>query len=152
MRRPAPAIGLRGDALDVPTRSASGLAAPAQPEGEDPRRQQRRGRGQRHIGRGEGDRLAALAEAQSGFAADLVRPLARAWAAMARQNWAKALEELVPVMSQTERLGGSRAQRDLIELAYVQVLLKLGQTDEARRSLMTRRQVLATAPPVAAMH
>ena len=105
-----------------------------------------------HAMAGEGDRLAALAEAQSGFAADLVRPLARAWAAMARQNWAKALEELVPVMSQTERLGGSRAQRDLIELAYVQVLLKLGQTDEARRSLMTRRQVLATAPPVAAMH
>ncbi|MEO9463825.1 MAG: tetratricopeptide repeat protein [Marinomonas sp.] len=104
-----------------------------------------------HAMAGEGDRLAYIAETAQGFAGDLVRLVARSWLAIARQDWALALEGLVTVMGSTERLGGSRAQRDLLELAYVNVLLKLGQTDEARRSLQTRRPVLSPAPPLAAM-
>ncbi|MDP5216551.1 tetratricopeptide repeat protein [Ruegeria sp. 2205SS24-7] len=103
-----------------------------------------------HAMAGEGARLAKIAETAKGFAGDLVRPVARAWGAIAREDWAGALADLSQTMARTERLGGSRAQRDLLELTYVNVLLKLGQIDEARRSLTTRRPVLAEAPPVAA--
>jgi len=101
-----------------------------------------------HAMAGDGERLARLAETDKGFAGDLVRPVARAWGEIARQNWAAALEHLSGVMATNERFGGSRAQRDLIELAYVNVLMKLGLTDEARRTLTSRRPVLAKAPPV----
>ncbi|THH38257.1 tetratricopeptide repeat protein [Aliishimia ponticola] len=92
---------------------------------------------------GEGEKLARLADTQTGFAADLVRPVARAWAAMAAQDWQGALAELTPVMGEAVRLGGSRAQRDLLELSYVNVLMKLGLTEEARRVITTRRPVIA---------
>lgn len=104
-----------------------------------------------HAMAGQGDRLAHIADTAQGFAGDLVRPLARAWGAIARQDWTAALGALVPVMAVTERVGGSRAQRDLLELTYANVLLKLGKSDEARRSLATRRPVLAAAPPVAGL-
>lgn len=105
-----------------------------------------------HAMAGEGERLARISETATGYAGDLVRPLARAWGAIARADWATALADLSRVMATTERLGGSRAQRDLIELAYVNVLMKLGFADEAHRTLATRRSVLSVAPPVARMH
>ncbi len=101
-----------------------------------------------HAMAGEGDRLAHIAATAKGFAGDLVRPVARAWGDIARGNWSAALGHLAPAMATTERLGGSRAQRDLLELAYVNVLVKLGLTDEARRALRLRRPVLAEAPPI----
>ena len=64
----------------------------------------------------------------------------------------KELEALAGVMATTERLGGSRAQRDLIELAYVHCLLRLGHAEEARRTLRLRRPVLSGAPPVLGLH
>ena len=103
-----------------------------------------------HAMAGNGDRLAHIVDSAQGFAGDLVRPVARAWGAIARQNWQEAIAELGHVMGTTERLGGSRAQRDLLELTYAAVLLRLGYGDEARRSLSTRRPVLAAAPPIAA--
>ena len=105
-----------------------------------------------HAMAGQGDRLAHIAETATGFAGDLVRPVARAWGAMAREDWAAALEDLVAVMATNERLGGSRAQRDLLELSLANVLLKLGLSDEARRCLSMRRAVLAQAPPLAALN
>lgn len=105
-----------------------------------------------HAMAGDGDRLARIAETAKGFAGDLVRPVARAWGEIARENWPAALESLSHVMATTERLGGSRAQRDLVELAYVNVLMKLGLAEEARRTLLLRRPVLAKAPPVLGLH
>ncbi len=105
-----------------------------------------------HAMAGQGERLAHIAETAKGFAGDLVRPLARAWGEIARENWASALDELVPVMGTAERLGGSRAQRDLLELTYANVLMKLGQSQEARRNLSMRRHILANAPPIAAFN
>ncbi|GGH22155.1 hypothetical protein SAMN05444007_102300 [Cribrihabitans marinus] len=102
-----------------------------------------------HAMAGDGARLARIAETARGFAGDLVRPVARGWMAMARGDWAAAIDELTPVMAATERLGGSRAQRDLLELAWVNALLKLGRNEEARRSLATRRPILAPKAPVA---
>ncbi|MBL4767283.1 MAG: tetratricopeptide repeat protein [Rhodobacteraceae bacterium] len=103
-----------------------------------------------HAMAGKGDRLAYISDTAKGFAGDLIQPMARAWGAIARENWIDALEDLVLVMGSTERLGGSRAQRDLLELTYANVLLKLGKTAEAHRSLTTRRPVLtASATPIA---
>ena len=103
-----------------------------------------------HAMAGDGDRLAYMSETAKGFAGDLIAPVARAWGAIARQDWSAALNELTPVMATTERLGGSRAQRDLLELAYANVLLRLGQADEAARSLQTRRPILGSATIAAA--
>ncbi|MEM9433975.1 MAG: tetratricopeptide repeat protein [Pseudomonadota bacterium] len=105
-----------------------------------------------HAMAGEGDRLAHIAETAEGFAGDLVRPVAKGWGEIARENWTGALEHLSEVMAATERLGGSRAQRDLIELAYVNVLMKLGFEQEARRTLKLRRPVLSSATPISLMH
>lgn len=102
-----------------------------------------------HAMAGEGDRLARYAEAGTGFAADLVRPVAQAWHAIAREDWRGALELLMPVMASHVRLGGSRAQRDLLEMTYLNVLIRLGLTDEARRTIATRRPVFARKAPVA---
>lgn len=104
-----------------------------------------------HAMAGDGDRLAHIIDTAKGYAGDLVAPVAKAWKNAAHQNWAEALDELSMVMATTERFGGSRAQRDLIELAYVHILLKLGRTDEAQRALLTRRPVLAKSPPVAGL-
>jgi len=104
-----------------------------------------------HAMAGQGERLAYIVETATGFAGDLVRPVARAWGEIAQKNWGAALGELSKVMGTTERLGGSRAQRDLLELTYANVLMKLGMTKEAQRSLQTRRNVLAAAPPLAGL-
>ena len=46
-------------------------------------------------------------------------------------------------MADHARLGGSRAQRDLLELSLLGALLKLGRDDEAKHLLALRRPVLA---------
>lgn len=102
-----------------------------------------------HAMAGNGAALAKISETAKGFAGDLIQPVARAWGAIAREDWAAALSELMQVMGTNERVGGSRAQRDLLELTYANVLMKLGQSDEARRTLAMRRPVLATKPPIA---
>ena len=102
-----------------------------------------------HAMAGDGDRLDAIAQAQTGFAADLVRPVAQTWGLIARGDWQGALQALTPVMAGTDRIGGSLAQRDLLELTWANILMKLGKTDEAQRALSTRRPVLATATPLA---
>ena len=102
-----------------------------------------------HAMAGDGDALGRIIGTARGFAGDLVRPLAAAWGHIARSEWRAALDDMTRIMATHERLGGSRAQRDLIDLAYVHVLLKLGLAQEARRALMLRRPVLAAAPPLA---
>lgn len=104
-----------------------------------------------HAMAGEGERLAVLADTDQGFAGDLIAPVARTWRAVARGDWTGALADLTPVLATAQRIGGSRAQRDLLELTYANILLKLGRADEARRSLATRRPILADAPPVSGL-
>jgi hypothetical protein len=79
----------------------------------------------------------------------MVRVLAEAFSAIADGMWPEAAQHLTVAMSDHARIGGSRAQRDLIEYAMVNVLLKLGQSDEARRVLAMRRPMTATRGVVA---
>ncbi|MFK7913839.1 MAG: tetratricopeptide repeat protein [Pseudomonadales bacterium] len=82
--------------------------------------------------------LEKLYAVQSGTAADLVGRVARAFAAWRDQDWSSVLDYLTPVMAEHERLGGSRAQRDLLELTYSCALAQL-DPKMAQRFLASRR-------------
>jgi hypothetical protein len=92
-----------------------------------------------HAFAGDADALARLVAGAKGPAGDLLAPLAKAFDALSRGAWADAVETLTPMMDAHERIGGSRAQRDLIEYALVVCLLRLGRNEEARALLQTRR-------------
>ncbi|MCY4336800.1 MAG: tetratricopeptide repeat protein [Litoreibacter sp.] len=103
-----------------------------------------------HAMAGNGAELDRLAQTTNGFAGDLVSPVAKTWRAIAAQDWTGALSALTPVMTDHARFGGSRAQRDLLELTAVKLLMRLGRNEEAARMIAMRRPVLASQ--VAALH
>ncbi len=92
-----------------------------------------------HALAGNTDALAKIVDGAKGPAAEIVAPISRAFRAFARSDWAGAVAELETVMTAHERVGGSRAQRDLIEYALVVSLLRAGRIEDARRLLQTRR-------------
>lgn len=96
-----------------------------------------------HAMAGNTERVSKLIEAPNALTGDLVTPVAQAYAAIARQDWTDAVGLLVSAMSDHARLGGSRAQRDLLELTLLGALLKLGKDDEAKHLLALRRPVLS---------
>ena len=81
----------------------------------------------------------------------MVRDCAEAYRAIARQDWDEAVKHLTPLMADHARLGGSRAQRDLLDFTLLGALLKQGQAEEARRLLAMRRPVLAETKPVSGL-
>ena len=95
--------------------------------------------------REELDRIIADARGPAG---DMVKILAKAFGALADGDWAGASVHLAEAMADHARIGGSRAQRDLIEFAMVGALLRQGKSDEARRLLMIRRPLALAARPV----
>ncbi len=101
-----------------------------------------------HAMAGDGDALSKIISNPKGPAADLVREVAEAFGAIAGQNWLKAERLLTHCMADDARLGGSRAQRDLLEFSLLECLLKQGKTEEARRLLAIRRPVLVGADVV----
>ncbi len=88
---------------------------------------------------GRSEALERIISGAKGPAAELVKALAEAFGAIAAQNWSQANYFLTKALWDHARLGGSRAQRDLIEYASVGVLLRLGRQDEARRQLAMHR-------------
>lgn len=92
-----------------------------------------------HAMAGRGEALHGIVSDATGPAAEVVRDLAEGFGAFAGGDWAGAVAAFAPAMSRHERIGGSRAQRDLLEMAMTAALLRQGQGDEARRFLATRR-------------
>ncbi len=92
-----------------------------------------------HALAGNADELAKIIDGARGPAAEMVAPIARAFGAISRQAWSEASSELLPLMNAHEPVGGSRAQRDLIEYAVVMCLLRSGRSGEARRVMQARR-------------
>jgi hypothetical protein len=88
-----------------------------------------------HALSGNAEALATIIDGARGAAAEIVAPVARAFRAFSRQAWNEAIAELSPLMAEHERVGGSRAQRDLIEYTLVVSLLRSGRSAEARRLL-----------------
>jgi len=100
---------------------------------------------------GENEALSKLRETDAGPAGDLVRALAGVYAAFARGDWQAVVDGLTPLMASHERLGGSRAQRDLIEYTLVNALLRLGRREEAARLLRMRRPNRAGSHAIAGL-
>jgi tetratricopeptide (TPR) repeat protein len=65
--------------------------------------------------------------------------LARGFAAFERADFAEAIAVLTPLAKQSERIGGSRAQHDLIEFTLLKACLNAGRLEEAREVLSARR-------------
>ncbi|MGO4328176.1 tetratricopeptide repeat protein [Cupriavidus sp. 2TAF22] len=87
-----------------------------------------------------------LAEIRQRIAENLYPPgevvvaLADGFAAYAAGDWNGAIRHLERALPQTVRIGGSRAQRDLVELTLVSAFIKDGRADEAS-ALIGRRDV-----------
>src|SRR5262245_29551708 len=92
-----------------------------------------------HALAGDSDALQRLEADARGPAADVVRCLAQAFGALTRSAWADAAASLSSIVATHERIGGSRAQRDLIEYALAVSLLRAGRREEARTYLERRR-------------
>ncbi|HKS89577.1 MAG TPA: hypothetical protein VJR70_09080 [Stellaceae bacterium] len=65
--------------------------------------------------------------------------LARGFAAFERRDFSGAIQALAPVAGQNERIGGSRAQHDLIEFTLLKAYIEADRPQEARRLLGARR-------------
>ena len=97
------------------------------------------------------DELARKGRYPSGFC---IPAVSHAFAAFERRDFPAAIEALQPIAGEFERIGGSRAQLDLVEFTLVKAYLGAGRLDEARRMLSARRPVPAGIPVagLAALH
>ncbi len=68
-----------------------------------------------------------------------VPELARGFVAFERGDYTDAIAALAPLARQNERIGGSRAQHDLIEFTLLKAYLNADRLEEARELLATRR-------------
>lgn len=80
--------------------------------------------------------------------------LSRGFVAFERGDFAAAIAAFAPLAGENERIGGSRAQHDLIEFTLLKACLNAGRLEEARRLLGARRPGAAGAAVagVAAAH
>ncbi len=92
-----------------------------------------------HAMAGRSEALTKIIENAKGPAADVVRDLGQAFRAIAAQDWPEAERHLAIALRDHARIGGSRAQRDLIEFAMASTLLRQGRGAEAQRLLSIRR-------------
>ena len=85
---------------------------------------------------------------------DFLPMLARGVAAFERSDYAAAIEALAPLVAESERIGGSRAQHDLIEFTLLRAQLASGRLEEARHLLRARRPGASGVPVAgaAALH
>jgi tetratricopeptide (TPR) repeat protein len=74
--------------------------------------------------------------------------LSRGFAAFERGDFFAAIDALAPLVAETERIGGSRAQHDLIEFTLLKAYLEANRPEEAR-SLLRARRPGASGVPVA---
>ena len=80
--------------------------------------------------------------------------LARGFASFEREDFLGAIEALAPLAGQNERIGGSRAQHDLIEFTLLRAYIEANRLQEAKRLLDVRRPSASGVPVmgVAAVH
>jgi tetratricopeptide (TPR) repeat protein len=83
--------------------------------------------------------LATFVESPRGATADMLPAMAQGFEAYADGKWARAASEITPLLDTHERLGGSRAQRDLLEYVVTTALVRDGRAAEAREQISKRR-------------
>ena len=79
---------------------------------------------------GDDEKLAPFTDNPRGSAGDMVPPMARGFKAYAAGDYKTAAPEIEPLVDTHERLGGSRAQRDLLEYVVASAKLRGGQRDD----------------------
>lgn len=106
---------------------------------------------------GNGDALARRAEEMDDLARQgrypsgpLVPAVSQAFAAFERRNFAATIDALEPIAAELERIGGSRAQLDLVEFTLLQAYVGANRLGDARRKLSGRRRG-STSIPVAGL-
>ena len=72
--------------------------------------------------------------------------LSRGFAAFERGDFFAAIEVLAPLAAENERIGGSRAQHDLIEFTLLKASLEAARAEEAQRLLSARRPGASGVP------
>ena len=72
--------------------------------------------------------------------------LARGFAAFERGDFSTAIDVFAPLAGENERIGGSRAQHDLIEFTLLKAYLNADRPEEARRLLSARRPGASGVP------
>jgi tetratricopeptide (TPR) repeat protein len=88
---------------------------------------------------GDDDKLKPFTDNPRGSAGDMVPPMARGFKAYASGDYSTAAAEIEPLLATHARLGGSRAQRDLLEYVVASAKLRGGRRDEARSFIEKRR-------------
>ena len=98
--------------------------------------------------------MAELARAGRYPSDALVPAISHAFAAFERRDFTAAIDSLEPLVGELERVGGSRAQLDLVEFTLLKAYLGADRLDDARRMLRTRRRGAAAVPVagLAAVH
>ncbi len=93
-------------------------------------------------------RLAAELRAGIGkqWAADVAEPIARGFEAFARKDWSGACDAIAPTFDSLVRIGGSRAQRDLVENTLLAALLRAGRIEEAKAMIARSPERHPTRP------
>ncbi|RZN08917.1 tetratricopeptide repeat protein 38 family protein [Bradyrhizobium genosp. SA-3] len=71
-------------------------------------------------------------------AGPVVPAICRALLAFANENYAACVQTLAPVLADVVRIGGSHAQRELIEDTYIVALMRSGELPHARALLEVR--------------
>jgi hypothetical protein len=82
--------------------------------------------------------IEALADAGRYPSGRLVPAVSRGFAAFERRDFPAAIDALEPIVGDLERIGGSRAQLDLVEFTLLQAYLGVDRLDAARRMLSGR--------------
>ena len=92
---------------------------------------------------GRMDELARKGRYSSG---PCVPAVSHAFAAFERRDFCAAIDALQPIAGELERIGGSRAQLDLVEFTLLKAYLGADRLDDARRMLSVRRPGVSDIP------
>lgn len=99
-------------------------------------------------------RMEAMAREERYPSGSYLPLLSRGLLAFERGDYSAAIDALAPLAGQNERIGGSRAQHDLIEFTLLKAYLEAERLDEAQRLLRARRPGASGVPVegMAAVH
>ena len=95
---------------------------------------------------GDAGGLAARAARMEAMARDgrypsgpVLPAMSRGFLAFQRGDFSSAIESLEPLLGESERVGGSRAQTDLVEFTLLSACVQAGRIDDLRRLMGARR-------------
>lgn len=104
-----------------------------------------------HARGGNRDALDAIIENAAGPVGDLTRMIAIGYREMEDGHWSRAAEYFSGAMHDHARIGGSNAQRDLIDFSLAACLVRDGRRQEARTVLSITRPYALTKDVVAGL-